>query len=154
MALKIVRNEKRFHRQAQEEVKILEHLKKQDRDGTHNIVHTYEYFTFRNHVCITFELLSMNLYELIKKGKYSGFTIALVRKFAHAILQCLELLFRNRIIHCDLKPENILLKHQGRSGIKVIDFGSSCFEHQRIYSYIQSRFYRAPEVRQHRVRIQ
>ncbi len=28
----------------------------------------------------------------------------------------------------------------------VIDFGSSCFEHQRVYTYIQSRFYRAPEV--------
>jgi len=28
----------------------------------------------------------------------------------------------------------------------VIDFGSSCYEHQRIYTYIQSRFYRAPEV--------
>jgi len=34
----------------------------------------------------------------------------------------------------------------GRSGIKVIDFGSSCYEHQQVYSYIQSRFYRAPEV--------
>ncbi|CAG9569955.1 unnamed protein product [Danaus chrysippus] len=29
---------------------------------------------------------------------------------------------------------------------KVIDFGSSCYEHQRVYTYIQSRFYRAPEV--------
>lgn len=29
---------------------------------------------------------------------------------------------------------------------QVIDFGSSCFEHQRVYTYIQSRFYRAPEV--------
>lgn len=28
----------------------------------------------------------------------------------------------------------------------MIDFGSSCYEHQRIYTYIQSRFYRAPEV--------
>jgi serine/threonine protein kinase len=28
----------------------------------------------------------------------------------------------------------------------VIDFGSSCYEHQRVYTYIQSRFYRAPEV--------
>ena len=34
----------------------------------------------------------------------------------------------------------------GRSGIKVIDFGSSCYEHQQVYTYIQSRFYRAPEV--------
>ena len=146
IALKIVRNEKRFHRQAQEEIKILDHLRRQDKDNTHNIIHMIDHFVFRNHVCITFELLSMNLYELIKKNKFQGFSLALVRKFAHSILQCMDSLYRNRIIHCDLKPENILLKQPGRSGIKVIDFGSSCYEYQRVYTYIQSRFYRAPEV--------
>lgn len=146
VALKIVRNEKRFHRQAQEEIRILDHLRKQDKDNTMNIVHMLEHFTFRNHMCITFELLSINLYELIKKNKFQGFNIQLVRKFAHSLLQCLDVLYRNRVIHCDLKPENVLLKQPGRSGIKVIDFGSSCFENQRVYSYIQSRFYRAPEV--------
>ncbi|XP_056413974.1 dual specificity tyrosine-phosphorylation-regulated kinase 3 isoform X1 [Hyla sarda] len=146
LALKIVRNEKRFHRQAAEEIRILEHLKKQDKTGSMNVIHMLESFTFRNHICMTFELLSMNLYELIKRNKFQGFSLQLVRKFAHSILQCLEALHRNKIIHCDLKPENILLKQQGRSGIKVIDFGSSCFEHQRVYTYIQSRFYRAPEV--------
>lgn len=146
IAVKMVRNEKRFHRQAQEEIRILEHLRKQDKDNTYNIIHMLEHFTFRNHVCMTFELLSMNLYELVKKNKFQGFSLQLVRKFAHSILQCLDALYRNKIIHCDLKPENILLKQQGRSGIKVIDFGSSCYEHQRIYTYIQSRFYRAPEV--------
>jgi len=48
-----------------------------------------------------------------------GFGVPLVRKFAHSILLCLDLLFRNRLIHCDLKPENVLLKQAGRSGIKV-----------------------------------
>ena len=146
VALKIIRNEKRFHKQATEEVRILEHLKRQDKDNIYNIIHMLENFTFRNHVCMTFELLSINLYELIKKNKFQGFSLALVRKFAHSILQCMDVLYRNRIIHCDLKPENVLLKQQGRSGIKVIDFGSSCFDHQRVYTYIQSRFYRAPEV--------
>ncbi|XP_012687475.1 dual specificity tyrosine-phosphorylation-regulated kinase 3 [Clupea harengus] len=146
LALKMVRNEKRFHRQAAEEIRILEHLRKQDKTGSLNVVHMVEHFTFRNHICMTFELLSMNLYELIKRNKFQGFSLPLVRKFAHSILQCLEALHRNKIIHCDLKPENILLKQQGRSGIKVIDFGSSCFDHQRVYTYIQSRFYRAPEV--------
>ncbi|KDR17186.1 Dual specificity tyrosine-phosphorylation-regulated kinase 2 [Zootermopsis nevadensis] len=61
VALKMVRNEKRFHRQAQEEIRILEHLRKQDKDNTMNIIHI-------------------------------------------------------------------------------------CYEHQRVYTYIQSRFYRAPEV--------
>ncbi|XP_046841344.1 dual specificity tyrosine-phosphorylation-regulated kinase 2-like [Xenia sp. Carnegie-2017] len=146
VALKMVRNEKRFHRQAAEEIRILEHLKKQDKENSYNIIHMLESFQFRNHICITFELLSMNLYELVKKNKFQGFSLQLVRKFAHSILQCLDALHKNRIIHCDMKPENILLKQQGRSGIKVIDFGSSCYEHQRIYTYIQSRFYRAPEV--------
>ena len=33
-----------------------------------------------------------------------------------------------------------------KSIIKIIDFGSSCFIHERLYTYIQSRFYRAPEI--------
>lgn len=51
-----------------------------------------------------------------------------------------------QIIHCDLKPENILLKEPNKSGIKIIDFGSSTFMDERVYTYIQSRFYRAPEI--------
>lgn len=50
------------------------------------------------------------------------------------------------VIHCDLKPENILLVNPKRSEIKIIDFGSSCQLGEKIYSYIQSRFYRSPEV--------
>jgi len=49
-------------------------------------------------------------------------------------------------VHCDLKPENIMLKQPNKSGIKVIDYGSGCMHNERIYTYIQSRFYRAPEI--------
>lgn len=144
--MKVIRNEKRFHRQAQEEVRILHHLRRQDKHNSLNVVHMLDYFSFRGQMCLTFELLNINLYELIKKNGFCGFSLSLVRKFAHSLLICLDALRDNRIIHCDMKPENILLKQQGRSGIKVIDFGSSCFEDQRVYTYIQSRFYRAPEV--------
>jgi dual specificity tyrosine-phosphorylation-regulated kinase 2/3/4 len=30
--------------------------------------------------------------------------------------------------------------------VKLIDFGSACFESAKLFSYIQSRFYRAPEI--------
>lgn len=119
VALKMVRNEKRFHRQATEEVRILEILRKKDKDNTMNVIHMYDHFTFRKHMCITFELLSINLYELIRKNKFQGFSLQLVRKFCHSLLMCLDGLYANKIIHCDLKPENILLKQQGRSSIKV-----------------------------------
>lgn len=39
VALKMVRNEKRFHRQAQEEIRILKHLRSQDKENTFNIIH-------------------------------------------------------------------------------------------------------------------
>ena len=119
VALKMVRNEERFHRQAQEEIRILRNLREQDKDNTMNVIHMFDSFTFRNHMCITFELLSINLYELIKKNKFQGFSLQLVRKFSHSLLQCLDALHKNKIIHCDMKPENVLLKQQGRSGIKV-----------------------------------
>ncbi|XP_076249230.1 uncharacterized protein LOC143188708 [Calliopsis andreniformis] len=148
IAIKIIRNKKRFHHQALIEVKILEHLRKKDlaANASHNVIHMLEYFYFRNHLCITFELMSLNLYELIKKNNYQGFSLSLIRRFANSLISCLRLLYRENIIHCDLKPENVLLKQRGSSSIKVIDFGSSCYSHQRVYTYVQSRFYRSPEI--------
>ncbi|XP_070610799.1 dual specificity tyrosine-phosphorylation-regulated kinase 4 [Erythrolamprus reginae] len=148
VAVKIIRNKKRFHSQALVEVGILNSLRKKDQDNTHNVVHMKEYFCFRNHFCISFELLGLNLYELIKKNNFQGFTLGLIRRFTHCILRCLQLLYTEKIIHCDLKPENILISHSsaGQISFKVIDFGSSCYEHQRVYTYVQSRFYRSPEV--------
>ena len=45
-----------------------------------------------------------------------------------------------------MKPENILLRKPNKSGIKVIDYGSGTYESEQFYTYIQSRFYRAPEI--------
>ena len=90
----------------------------------------------------------MNLYELIKKHNFQGFSLSVVRRIAIAILRCLRALYDEKIIHCDLKPvnfggywlkttlfqENILIYpkgKEGQNGIKVIDFGSSCYEHER-----------------------
>lgn len=57
VAIKIIRNKKRFHHQALVEVRILDHLRKKDKDVTHNVIHMLEYFYFRNHLCISFELM-------------------------------------------------------------------------------------------------
>lgn len=88
----------------------------------------------------------MNLYEFIKAHSFRGFSLRIIRRFTKQMLGSLVLLKQRKVIHCDLKPENILLRHPMHSEIKVIDFGSSCFEHEKVYTYIQSRFYRSPEV--------
>ena len=97
-------------------------------------------------MCLVFELLSYNLYDLLRLTKFRGVSLNLIRKFGKQIIASLYVLAEARIIHCDLKPENILLRHPKRSAIKVIDFGSSCRDTKTMYTYIQSRYYRAPEV--------
>ena len=145
-ALKIIRNDKRFLHQAKREVKILEHLLREDTSNTANVVHIKNNFIFRGHMCIVFELMSLNLYELVKKNKFRGMKVGVVRKFAYSIAIALSLVHRKQIIHGDLKPENVLLKKYGMTGIKLIDFGSSCYTEGKLMIYVQSRFYRAPEV--------
>jgi dual specificity tyrosine-phosphorylation-regulated kinase 2/3/4 len=119
---------------------------KQDPENKHSMINFTQSFYFRGHLCISTELLGMNLYEFIKAYEFKGFHLTLIRRFAKQMLASLVLLKSKRVIHCDLKPENILLAHPMHSEIKVIDFGSSCFENEKVYTYIQSRFYRSPEV--------
>ncbi|KAJ2894944.1 hypothetical protein MKZ38_007085 [Zalerion maritima] len=146
VAVKIIRNKKRFHQQALVEVNILAKLREWDPDAKHSMVHFTDHFYFRGHLCISTELLDMNLYEFIKSNNFRGFSLKLIRRFTKQMLSSLNLLKGHKVIHCDLKPENILLRHPMHSEIKVIDFGSSCFENEKVYTYIQSRFYRSPEV--------
>lgn len=146
VALKIIRNRKRFMTQAKVEVQILAHLRKNDPSGAYGVVQMLDSFVFRSHTCITYELLSINLYDYLKRRNFYPLSLSLVRKIGAGVLVSLAYIWRENIIHCDLKPENILLKTLDRAVVKLIDFGSSCYENARIYTYIQSRFYRAPEV--------
>jgi dual specificity tyrosine-phosphorylation-regulated kinase 2/3/4 len=63
----------------------------------------------------------------MKKNQFQGFTYDLIRKLTVQILQSLTFMEAHKIVHCDLKPENIVLKQPGKSGIRLIDFGTSCF---------------------------
>ncbi|XP_075053346.1 dual specificity tyrosine-phosphorylation-regulated kinase 1A [Mixophyes fleayi] len=148
VAIKIIKNKKAFLNQAQIEVRLLELMNKHDTEMKYYIVHLKRHFMFRNHLCLVFEMLSYNLYDLLRNTNFRGVSLNLTRKFAQQM--CTALLFlatpELSIIHCDLKPENILLCNPKRSAIKIVDFGSSCQLGQRIYQYIQSRFYRSPEV--------
>jgi len=148
VAIKIIKNKKPFLQQAQIEYKLLEMMNRADAEDKYHVVKLKNHFMWRNHLCLVFELLSYNLYDLLRNTNFRGVSLNLTRKFAQQIATALLFLSSPelKIIHCDLKPENILLCNPKRSAIKIVDFGSSCQIGQRIYQYIQSRFYRSPEV--------
>ena len=148
VAIKIIKSKKAFFKQAQTELKILHKLNESDPDDSWFIVRLLNSFCHKNHQCIVFEMLSYNLYDLLRNTNYHGVSLNLIRKFARQLLKSLYHLSKKdvNIIHCDLKPENILLRNPKRSAIKIIDFGSSCSSDNKMYTYLQSRFYRSPEV--------
>ncbi|KAL9232144.1 hypothetical protein vseg_007283 [Gypsophila vaccaria] len=147
LAVKIIKNQPAYFQQAWVEVSILTTLnKKFDPEDKHHIVRIYDHFVFQHHLCIAFELLDTNLYELIKINNFRGLSLSIVQLFSKQILRGLGLMNEAGIIHCDLKPENILLGTSKKPEIKIIDFGSACMEDRTVYSYIQSRYYRSPEV--------
>mmetsp|Transcript_8482 Transcript_8482/g.10180 ORF Transcript_8482/g.10180 Transcript_8482/m.10180 type:complete len:623 (-) Transcript_8482:1512-3380(-) len=148
VAVKIIKSKKPFYRQAKTEIELLQELNAKDPEDKWFIVRLRDTFVHRKHQCLVFEMLSYNLYDLLRNTKFLGISLNLLKKFARQILKALYFLSKDEvnIIHCDLKPENILLRHPKRSAIKIIDFGSSCKSNKRLYAYIQSRFYRSPEV--------
>jgi dual specificity protein kinase YAK1 len=144
------------------------------------MVHLLSSFMFKSHLCLVFECLGMNLYEVLKRRQFRGLPLPMVRTLVKQAIEGVKELAGKTIVHCDLKPENILLvggeiekdvlgagdkQHQQTQAqqpsrnsegnsvasespqtIKLIDFGSACFEGYSAHTYIQSRFYRSPEV--------
>ena len=245
VAIKIVKNKQAYTRQAAVEIDVFRALTKgksseqataatssasirsdnvsvSSRNGEEKLEHMVDlvcYFMHQNHLCLVFELLGLNLYEVLKKRQFRGLPLNVVRILVKQAVLGVKELAKKNIVHCDLKPENILLiseddvdsvvsagesrrsssrslssmdKKQdtpmstavddktsgsmivgpsagpmsqspsnslGTNGstitvghsltgkkIKIIDFGSACFEGQTTHTYIQSRFYRSPEV--------
>ena len=146
VCIKIIKNLNKYKEQTKEEIDLINYINTPNIIEENIFVQIKNTFIYNRHYCIVFELLSNNLYEEIQQNKFMGFNLSTIKKFAIQLLFGLLILKTKKIIHCDLKPENILLINKGKTKIKIIDFGSSCYTDKNYYLYIQSRFYRAPEI--------
>ncbi|WRX13382.1 Protein kinase domain - like 10 [Theobroma cacao] len=170
VAIKVVRSIKKFQEVAMMELDVLQLLGKYDRNGGH-CVQLRNWFDYRNHICIVFEMLGPSLYDFLRKNNYRLFSVDLVRELGRQLLECVAFMHDLLLIHTDLKPENMLLvspeyakipdykfmscspmegtcykRLPKSSAIKVIDFGSTVYEHQDRNYIVSTRHYRAPEV--------
>jgi serine/threonine protein kinase len=109
VAIKIVRNVKRYCESALIEADIVEDVNRRGGRGVSHCAKMFDSFTFAGHYCMVFESLGPSLYDFLKRQKYQPFPLECVRDFAKQLLETLEFLHSFRLIHTDLKPENVLL---------------------------------------------
>ncbi|XP_056092628.1 homeodomain-interacting protein kinase 1 isoform X5 [Rhinichthys klamathensis goyatoka] len=148
MAIKILKNHPSYARQGQIEVSILNRLSAENADEF-NFVRSYECFQHKGHTCLVFEMLEQNLYDFLKHSKFSPLPLRHIRPILQQVATALMKLKSLGLIHADLKPENIMLVDPIRQPyrVKVIDFGSASHVSKAVCStYLQSRYYRAPEI--------
>jgi len=147
VAVKIIRNNEIMHKTGLKELDVLRRLNEADPEDKFHCLRLFRHFFHKQHLCLVFEPLSMNLREVLKKyGKDVGLHIKAVRSYSQQLLFALKLLKKANILHADIKPDNILV-NESKLVLKLCDFGSaSHVAENEITPYLVSRFYRAPEI--------
>ncbi|KAK1150772.1 homeodomain-interacting protein kinase 4-like [Acipenser oxyrinchus oxyrinchus] len=150
VAVKILKSDAYRSRIIKNELKLLAAISKVSLDDCH-IVTFYEAFHDESQHYLVFELMEKNLFDLQKENGFSPLPVRHIRTIVFQVLKALVKLKELTIIHADLKPENIMIVDHCRFPfrVKVIDFGSASIFNEVRYvkePYIQSRFYRSPEI--------
>lgn len=146
VAIKFLRDTKKVHDEILFENKIISRLQDGENSSSSGIIRYIESFTFRDFFCIVMELLWKDTYTVLEARHFIGYSKGIIKMIAFQTAQALDFMHQKNIVHCDIKPENIMFVTDHKKSIKIIDFGCSCFGGEIMFTYIQSRFYRAPEV--------
>lgn len=161
VAVKVVRDIDRHKEAAEIEIQVLKKIASRAEkipEWKHACIELLHKFEYHGHVCMSFPLYGLSLYDFIRKNHYKGFPPEMVRQIGFQLISSLAWIHAFDLIHTDLKPENILFRHSAyhkdRNGVRIpdsseivlIDFGSATFEDDHHTAIVSTRHYRAPEI--------
>lgn len=174
VALKVFRTNAAAVSQGTNEVLILQYLNRiVSKTPKIPVLRIYKNMHIRGHIAFLMELGGPNLFQIIGVRGYTGLNLPSIRTIVTRLLEVLGVLESRGIVHADIKPENILISmrkcfpihslseytanlteiiEKFRSDettdvdVVLVDWSSASIGYSQQAPYIQSRFYRAPEV--------
>ena len=151
VGVKILNNTKDCLDTGLSEVRMLARVRERDASNEHHMLRIISYCYWREHLVIVTELLHNSLLALYLKFATSSerldfFDSRTMATLSSHMLDALAFLHEIGITHADVKPQNICLVPTESCAFKLIDLGSAVVKHDFLNSYVQSRWYRSPEV--------
>lgn len=147
VALKIIKNLRAYRQTGLSEIAIHQRMSAApDHPGKQHVILPLTTFEIDKHVCLVMPLYQRSLFEGICQTQSLTKLLDTVRRVMRQLLQALEFIHSLGITHCDLKPDNVLFTDDECENIVLIDFGSATVQASCAGQYLQSRFYRSPEI--------
>ena len=123
------------------EISLLQNLKHE------NIVRLLDVLHLDTRFYLVFELLEMDLGQLLKKNRPKTLPIDLSKSFFKQMIEGLFFCHTRRVLHRDIKPQNLLIGAHGV--LKIADFGlARVFQvpQRPLTNEVVTLWYRPPEV--------
>ena len=147
VGLKVIKNHPQYHATGVSEIMIHELLNHApDAPGKRRVISPISTFEIDGHICMVMPLLGRSLFEGLGPIDTAPELLKQVRTVTKQLLEALAFIHSCGVTHCDVKPDNILYVSDEENDIMLIDFGSATTAPTGRGQYIQSRFYRSPEV--------
>jgi len=154
VAIKIIRNDSKANFDTGVgEIRIHSLIQQHDPEGRRNIIRMVDRFYSREHLFIVTELLNnslfahyMHLETLGSHARAEFYNAATLGALSAQMLDALDFLQGIGIAHGDVKSANVCIVDSAARHFKLIDLGSAILRNDVHSSYVQSRWYRAPEV--------
>ena len=141
VAIKISKSEESFQEAAQDEVKLLQTLGRNE-----FTIALLDQFTIHGpngkHYCLVFETMWKDLFYLIKKFDFRGVSPKLLQVIIYQVLCGVEYMHSKQIIHTDIKPEYFLISLPFDIDVQTVQKERQQYtklsERIRLYNKVQS----------------
>jgi serine/threonine protein kinase len=153
VAVKCVRNDKTKLDQSLMEIQTLRTLNSAATDPDKSrVVRVLDFFYYAQHLFIVTELLQQDLYVAYVNAEQGNQKCAQflqgagnLQRITRQIFEGLAFVHAQGFVHGDIKPENVVVKSYSGVKVKLIDFGSAAYVHEKLPDYAASRPYRSAE---------
>ncbi|XP_072042558.1 dual specificity protein kinase CLK2-like [Amphiura filiformis] len=163
IALKIIKNTDKYREAAKLEINVLQKIQQRDPEGRYLCVKMLDWFDYHGHMCMSFEILGLSIFDFLKDNNYEPYTMDQIRHISYQMCYAVKFMHDMKLTHTDLKPENVLFVNSDynlhynpskkrderiikKTDVRLIDFGSATFDHEHHSTIVSTRHYRALEV--------